>query len=109
MGHVPLLGKPDDTRQKVNRFYDYWYDFDSWREFSYLDEEEKEKGENRDERRWIEKQNKAARQKLKKEEVARLRQLVDNAYTCDPRIQKFKDEEKERRNAAKKAKQEAAR
>ena len=31
---------------------------------------------SREERRWIEKQNKAARQKLKKEEVARIRQLV---------------------------------
>jgi len=31
---------------------------------------------SRDERRWIEKQNKAARQKRKKEEIARLRQLV---------------------------------
>lgn len=31
---------------------------------------------SRDERRWIEKQNKAARQKRKKEETARIRQLV---------------------------------
>lgn len=52
------------------------YDFDSWREFSYLDEEEKEKGENREERRWIERQNKAARQSRKKEDAARIRLLV---------------------------------
>ena len=31
---------------------------------------------SRDERRWIDKQNKAARQKLKKEEVMRLRNIV---------------------------------
>ena len=31
---------------------------------------------SREERRWIEKQNKAARQKRKKEEIARIRQLV---------------------------------
>jgi len=31
---------------------------------------------SRDERRWIEKQNKAARQKLKKEEISRIRELV---------------------------------
>ena len=31
---------------------------------------------SREERRWIEKQNKAARQKRKKEETARIRQLV---------------------------------
>ncbi|KAK6175900.1 hypothetical protein SNE40_014276 [Patella caerulea] len=83
------------------------YDFDSWREFSYLDEEEKEKGENRDERRWIEKQNKAARQKRKKEETSRIRQLVDNAYACDPRVMKFKEDEKAKKIAMKKAKQDA--
>jgi len=33
-------------------------------------------GCSREERRWIEKQNKAARQKLKKEEISRIRQLV---------------------------------
>ncbi|KAK7499927.1 hypothetical protein BaRGS_00008775, partial [Batillaria attramentaria] len=106
---VPSLGDENSDFDDVNNFYKFWYEFDSWREFSYLDEEEKEKGENREERRWIEKQNKAARQKRKKEEVARLRSLVDNAYACDPRIQRFKDEEKEKKLAQKRAKQEAAR
>ncbi|GBP04969.1 DnaJ homolog subfamily C member 2 [Eumeta japonica] len=41
--------------EDVDRFYSFWYDFKSWREFSYLDEEDKEKGQDRDERRWIEK------------------------------------------------------
>ncbi len=34
---------------------------------------------------------------------------VDNAYACDPRIKKFKDEEKEKKLAEKRAKEEAAR
>jgi len=34
---------------------------------------------------------------------------LDNAYACDPRIKKFKDDEKERKLAEKKAKEEAAR
>uniref|UniRef100_A0A0B6YQC8 J domain-containing protein n=1 Tax=Arion vulgaris TaxID=1028688 RepID=A0A0B6YQC8_9EUPU len=106
---VPKLGDENTSFDEVNNFYSFWYEFDSWREFSYMDEEEKEKGENRDERRWIEKQNKTARQKLKKEEALRLRQLVDNAYACDLRIQKYRDEEKERRNAARKAKQDVVR
>ncbi|UYV82289.1 DNAJC2 [Cordylochernes scorpioides] len=84
------------------------YHFDSWREFSYKDEEEKDKADNRDERRWIEKQNKIARQKLKKEEMSRIRQLVDNAYACDPRIQAFKEAEKQKKLSQKKARQEAA-
>ena len=74
------------------------YNFNSWREFSYLDEENTEKAEkyvclsvyiylsiylcyltysdSRDERRWMDKQNKAARLKRKKEETMRIRTLV---------------------------------
>ncbi|CAG2119875.1 unnamed protein product, partial [Medioppia subpectinata] len=88
---VPELGDNRSDISYVNKFYAFWYDFDSWREYSYLDEEEKEKGENRDERRWMEKQNKAARAQKKKEEMQRLRQLVDNAYQSDPRIARFKE------------------
>lgn len=106
---VPQLGDDSTSFEDVNRFYAFWYDFESWREYSYLDEEEKEKGENRDERRWIEKQNKAARLKRKKEETARIRQLVDNAYACDGRIARYKLEEKEKKLAEKKAKQDAIR
>ncbi|GAB1599414.1 dnaJ homolog subfamily C member 2-like [Argonauta hians] len=106
---VPKLGDNSASFRDVDRFYSFWYDFESWREYSYLDEEEKEKGENREERRWIEKQNKAARQKRKKEEMTRIRQLVDNAYTCDPRVHKFKEEEKEKKLAQKRARQEAIR
>ena len=35
--------------------------------------------------------------------------ILDNAYACDPRIAKFKEEEKARKLAQKKAKQDAAR
>uniref|UniRef100_T1JNI0 DnaJ homolog subfamily C member 2 n=1 Tax=Strigamia maritima TaxID=126957 RepID=T1JNI0_STRMM len=104
---VPKLGDMSTDMNDVDSFYSFWYNFDSWREFSYLDEEEKEKGENREERRWIEKQNKSARLKRKKEEMTRIRQLVDNAYNSDPRIQKFKDDEKQKKLAYKKARQDA--
>ncbi|KAI2805452.1 hypothetical protein RDWZM_008719 [Blomia tropicalis] len=102
---VPHLGDANSTYEEVNDFYNFWYDFDSWREYSYLDEEEKEKGENREERRYLEKQNKAARAQRKKEEMLRIRQLVDNAYQCDPRVLRFKEEEKKRRQEMKQAKQ----
>jgi DnaJ homolog subfamily C member 2 len=106
--NVPLLGTEESERSHVERFYDFWYDFQSWREYSYLDEEDKDKGQDRDERRWIDKQNKQMRLKKKKEEMARIRQLVDLAYNNDPRIVKFKREEKDKKLAAKKAKQTAA-
>lgn len=60
-------------------------------------------------RKWIEKKNKATRAKRKKEEMTRIRTLVDTAYSLDPRIKKFQRDDKERKTAAKRAKQEAAR
>ncbi|EDV97673.1 dnaJ homolog subfamily C member 2 [Drosophila grimshawi] len=105
---VPPFGDVDAKREEVERFYNFWYDFKSWREFSYLDEEDKEKGQDRDERRWIEKENKVARIKRKKEEMTRIRALVDLAYNNDKRIQRFKQEEKDRKAAAKRAKMDAA-
>lgn len=105
--HIPSLGNMQSSFEDVDNFYSFWYNFDSWREFSYLDEEEKEKAECRDERRWIDKQNRASRAQRKKEEMNRIRTLVDTAYNCDPRIKKFKEEEKARKESEKKAKAEA--
>ncbi|KAL5278168.1 DNAJC2 family protein [Megaselia abdita] len=106
--NVPEFGDNDANRDQVDSFYNFWYDFESWREFSYLDEEDKEKGQDRDERRWIEKENRAARLKRKKEEMARIRTLVDLAFNNDKRIIRFKKEEKEKKLAAKRAKMGAA-
>lgn len=55
---VPLLGKTSTKRDDVEKFYNFWFDFQTWREFSYLDEEDKERGEDRYERREMEKINK---------------------------------------------------
>merc|ERR1719210_1334804 len=104
---MPKLGTPESTREEVDRFYKFWYDFESWREFSYLDEEDKEKGTDRDERRWIEKNNRV--QRAEKEEMKRIRKLVDNAYNSDTRIAKFKEDDRNEKAAKKKAKQDAAR
>ncbi|XP_003746779.1 dnaJ homolog subfamily C member 2 [Galendromus occidentalis] len=106
--HVPSLGTMDSSQAEVEKFYNFWYNFESWREYSYLDETEKEKGENRYERRYIEKENRLQRQKLKKEEMKRLRQLVDNAQECDPRIKKFKEEAKAMKEEAKKRRHQEA-
>lgn len=94
---VPLLGGSDTNEDDVSDFYAFWYDFDSWREYSYFDEEEKEKGEDRYERREIDKRNKDMRKQRKKDEMQRLRRLVDNMYASDPRIARFKQQAKQRK------------
>eukprot|EP00096_Caligus_rogercresseyi_P009601 TRINITY_DN3281_c0_g1_i1.p1 TRINITY_DN3281_c0_g1~~TRINITY_DN3281_c0_g1_i1.p1 ORF type:complete len:622 (-),score=203.88 TRINITY_DN3281_c0_g1_i1:163-2028(-) len=104
---VPVIGDDECSREKVDKFYKFWYDFESWREFSYLDEEDKERGSDRDERRWIEKNNKIQRAEKKKEEMKRMRKLVDNAYNNDPRLTRFREEDKAEKLARKKAKQDA--
>ncbi|KAJ1520255.1 hypothetical protein ONE63_004462 [Megalurothrips usitatus] len=104
---VPKLGSAESSRREVEKFYSFWYDFQSWRDFSYLDEEEKDSGMDREQRRWIDRQNKAMRVKRKKEEMVRVRSLVDLAYSMDPRVAAFKQEELEKKTAAKKAKQDA--
>lgn len=64
---------------------------------------------SRDERRWIEKQNKSARKEKRKEEMMRIRSLVENAYNIDPRVLKQKEEEKQKKLAAKQARKEEIR
>lgn len=96
-----MLGGLDDSREIVENFYEFWFSFESWRTFEALDEEDASAGECREEKRWIEKKNKAQRNKLKKEDVSRVAKLVDQAFSIDPRIKKFKKEDKEAKDAKK--------
>lgn len=36
---VPMLGTLKDGKDAVEGFYDFWYNFDSWRSFEYMDKE----------------------------------------------------------------------
>ncbi|KAH8990745.1 DnaJ-domain-containing protein [Lactarius akahatsu] len=101
---VPLLGQYTDSKEKVEAFYHFWYNFDSWRSFEYLDKEVNEGSDNRDDKRYTEKKNKAERARRKKEDTARLRNIVDVALSADPRIKRIKQEEKEAREAKRKNK-----
>ncbi|KJE98126.1 zuotin, variant [Capsaspora owczarzaki ATCC 30864] len=105
---MPLLGGPDATEDEVNAFYAAWYNEETWREFSYEDEEDTEKGDNRDEKRWIDKANKAARAKKRTAEVGRMRTLIDNTSLCDPRLAEFKRQADDKKNFKKREKQAAA-
>lgn len=100
-GPVPQLGDANSTREQVNEFYDFWYNFDSWRSFEYLDKEINEGSDNRDDKRYTEKKNRNERARRKKEDNARLRNLVDKALAVDPRIKQFKAQDKAAREAKK--------
>ncbi|SNX82226.1 probable ZUO1 - zuotin [Melanopsichium pennsylvanicum] len=100
-GAVPQLGDANSTRQHVDEFYDFWYNFDSWRSFEYLDKEINEGSDNRDDKRYTEKKNRNERASRKKEDNARLRNLVDKALSIDPRIKQFKADDKAAREAKK--------
>lgn len=100
-GPVPQLGDANSTRDQVNEFYDFWYNFDSWRSFEYLDKEINEGSDNRDDKRYTEKKNRNERARRKKEDNARLRNLVDKALSVDPRIKQFKADDKAAREAKK--------
>ena len=102
---VPKLGNEKSSQEDVDAFYNFFYNFDSWRTFEYLDEEVPDDNENRDQKRHIERKNNAARKKRKSEDITRLRELVDRCLASDPRIKLFKEQEKERRNAKKHARE----
>ncbi|CAN0860324.1 DnaJ homolog subfamily C member 2 [Linum grandiflorum] len=101
---VPPLGDDSIPFKEVDSFYDFWYSFKSWREFPHADEFDLEQAESRDHKRWMERQNAKLSEKARKEEYARIRTLVDNAYRRDPRILKRKEEEKAEKQRKKEAK-----
>merc|ERR1739838_333273 len=106
---VPHLGDEESTRREVDGFYQYWYDFESWRDYHWEDEEYSEQASDRWERRHIEKMNKVERTKKKKAEMGRIRKLVDLAYESDPRIAAYMAADKKARDEAKAAKKAEAR
>jgi DnaJ family protein C protein 2 len=91
---VPVLGDENSTKEEVETFYNFWYNFDSWRSFEYLDEDVPDDNENRDQKRHVERKNANARRKKKTEDTARLRKLVDDCLAGDERIKKFRKEER---------------
>lgn len=101
---VPSLGDDSTSIAEVDSFYNFWYSYKSWREFPHADEFDLEQAESRDHKRWMERQNAKLSEKARKEEYARIRSLIDNAYKRDPRILRRKEEEKAEKQRKKEAK-----
>ncbi|CCD23101.1 zuotin NDAI_0B00670 [Naumovozyma dairenensis CBS 421] len=98
---VPQLGDANSSKKDVEQFYSFWHRFDSWRTFEFLDEDVPDDSSNRDHKRYIERKNKAARDKKKTADNARLVKLVERAMSEDPRIKAFKEEEKKEKERKK--------
>jgi DnaJ homolog subfamily C member 2 len=101
---IPTLGDDATPIEEVDKFYNFWYNLKSWREFLDDDEYDLEQAESREHKRWMERQNMKLQEKAKKAEYARVRTLVDNAYKKDPRIQRRKEEKKAEKQRRKEAK-----
>ncbi|EOY19501.1 DnaJ domain,Myb-like DNA-binding domain [Theobroma cacao] len=101
---IPTLGDDSTPLKDVDNFYNFWYSFKSWREFPHADEYDLEQAESRDHKRWMERQNAKLSEKARREEYARIRALVDNAYKRDPRILRRKEEQKAEKQRKKEAK-----
>lgn len=83
---VPLLGDEKTDYETVDRFYDFWLLFKSWRDFKYLDEHHPDDMTDRFEKREMERKNKKLRAGKKKEDVLRVRKLTEDAMKKDPRM-----------------------
>ncbi|KAH8877176.1 DnaJ likeubfamily C member 2 [Schistosoma japonicum] len=83
---TPHLGNSLTGIEEVFKFYEFWEEYDTCRDYSYLDEEDKEKGEDRETRRAIERQNRIERARRRNEEVISVRNIVLLAKENDPRI-----------------------
>ncbi|RYH10782.1 hypothetical protein EON65_39165, partial [archaeon] len=95
---VPELGNMETPLDEVYKFYEYWVNFESWRDFTGVGAEHKpDEATSREEKRWMMKENERIAKKLKKKEMERLIALVAIAEKNDPRI----TAEKEKRRLAK--------
>ncbi|XBW36882.1 hypothetical protein QEN19_002461 [Hanseniaspora menglaensis] len=95
------LGDASSAKEDVEKFYAFWNRFDSWRTFEFMDEDVPDDSSNRDHKRYIEKKNKAARDKKKTQDNSRLAKLVERAFSEDPRIKAYKEQEKKEKEQKK--------
>ncbi len=103
---VPSLGDDETPLSEVKKFYKYWDNFQSWREFSQYDEYNLEEAQDRYERRYMEKENKKLRAEHEKKERARIITLTERCYNNDPRIRREREAaeaERQRKKDEKKA------
>ena len=83
---VPKIGDMKTPIEKVKKFYRFWRNFESWRDFSVEGEFNIEDADSRFEKRQMLKENKKMKASLIRKEKIRIDELTSIAYKCDPRI-----------------------
>jgi len=100
---APKLGDINTPYDQVKKFYDFWWEFKSWRDFRSEDEYDLEQADSREEKRWMEKQNEKLTAPLVRQERARLLKLTELAHKKDPRVRKMETEREEEKKRKKDA------
>ena len=83
---VPKLGDEDTPYEQVADFYRFWQNLRSWRTFDLLTEHDAAEAQDREERRWMQRQNKNVTDRIKRDEYKRVMAFVQLAYENDPRV-----------------------
>ena len=95
---MPKLGDGDTPVADVNKFYDAWLLYKSWRDFSHeLELDDVDEGMSREEKRFYQRENQRLIDKRRREELKRIRMLVERAMKHDPRLRKVREEAECRR------------
>ena len=111
---IPSLGDESTPIAAVRQFYDEWHAFRTWRDFSHeaSDLEEIDEGMCREEKRFYMRENQRILEKHKKDELKRVRTLVERAMKLDPRLRRQREEiaaAKEKERAEREAEKERVR
>lgn len=102
----PDIGGMNTPIDEVYRFYDYWINFDSWRDFTSKGEHKADDATCREEKRWMQKENERVTKKLKQKEMARIIGMVMLAQRKDPRITADKESQRLVKDAERQLKEE---
>ena len=90
------IGDVNTPIEEVNRFYEYWTNFESWRDFTGIGAEHNpDEAQDRYQKRMYQQENEKLAKKLKKKEIERIINLVTRAMQFDPRILADKEKKKQ--------------
>ncbi|EZG46815.1 DnaJ domain protein [Gregarina niphandrodes] len=101
VGQPPALGDMQTPLEEVKEFYKFWSNYESWRDFSNATEFNLEEAQDKEEKKWMQKENWKVVKGLLKAERQRVLKFVTTAEAQDPRL-------KEAREKARVAKLEAS-